>query len=86
MTALVPYVFCAASSLMRLARERQKHGRPLSRAALPVSALAFLYALWAIAGAGHEIVYWGFLLLLAGIPVYILMHWKGHLPAPEGDS
>jgi APA family basic amino acid/polyamine antiporter len=33
--------------------------------------LAFLYAFWAIGGAGQEAVYWGFLLLLAGIQVYL---------------
>jgi APA family basic amino acid/polyamine antiporter len=32
--------------------------------------LAFCYSLWAIGGAGRDAVYWGFLLLLAGIPLY----------------
>jgi Flp pilus assembly protein TadB len=36
-----------------------------------VSALAFLYTIVAVAGAGADIVYWGFLLLLAGLPVYV---------------
>ena len=35
-----------------------------------VSAVAFVFALGAIAGAGPDIVYWGFLLLLSGLPVY----------------
>ena len=35
------------------------------------AALAFGYALWAIAGAGADVVYWGFLLLIAGLPVYV---------------
>lgn len=36
-----------------------------------IASLAFLYSLWAIGGAGIDAVYWGFLLLLAGLPVYI---------------
>lgn len=83
MTALVPYVFSAASSLIQMSRDRKERGRKLSRAALMVSVLAFLYSVWAIAGAGHEIVYWGFLLLLAGIPVYIFMRWNGSTAPPE---
>ena len=34
-------------------------------------ALAFAYSLWAIAGAGADVVYWGFLLLFGGLPVYV---------------
>jgi len=36
-----------------------------------IALLAFGYSLWAIGGAGTEVVYWGFLLLLAGLPVYV---------------
>jgi APA family basic amino acid/polyamine antiporter len=36
-----------------------------------ISALAFAYSLWAIGGAGADVVYWGFLLLMAGLPVYV---------------
>ena len=36
-----------------------------------IALLAFSYSLWAIGGAGAEVVYWGFLLLLAGLPVYV---------------
>jgi APA family basic amino acid/polyamine antiporter len=35
------------------------------------AALAFAYSLWAIGGSGAETVYWGFLLLLSGLPVYV---------------
>jgi APA family basic amino acid/polyamine antiporter len=38
--------------------------------------MAFGYSLWAIAGAGYEVVFKGFLLLLAGIPVYVWLRWR----------
>jgi APA family basic amino acid/polyamine antiporter len=43
---------------------------------LVLSMLAFVYAMIATAGAGQETVYWGFLTLLAGIPVYVLVKWR----------
>jgi APA family basic amino acid/polyamine antiporter len=44
--------------------------------ALVVAALAFLYSMVAIIGAGHEAVYWGFVLLMSGLPIYVAMTWR----------
>jgi len=35
-----------------------------------IAVLALLYSLWAIVGIGKDVVFWGFLLLLAGVPIY----------------
>jgi APA family basic amino acid/polyamine antiporter len=35
-----------------------------------IAVLAFVYSFWAMAGSGQEVVYLGFLLLMAGVPVY----------------
>jgi APA family basic amino acid/polyamine antiporter len=43
----------------------------MAAGARTVCALAFLYSMWAIAGAGSDVVTYGFLLLLAGLPVYV---------------
>ena len=67
LSTLVPYVFCSLAEL--LVERGEATGR--RRGAGVVSALAFLYALVAVAGAGAETVYWGFLLLLVGLPVYV---------------
>ena len=40
-----------------------------------LSALGFAYSLWAIYGSGSETGFYGFLLILIGIPVYIYMKW-----------
>jgi len=53
---------------------RRKADYPIARAGkIAVAVVAFLFSLWAIAGSGKDIVYWGFLLLMAGIPFYVMM-------------
>jgi APA family basic amino acid/polyamine antiporter len=76
LTTLVPYAYSAAAELMLLATDRQHfEGGRLARHAV-IAGLAFAYSLWAIAGSGYEVVFKGFMLLLAGIPVFILMKWQ----------
>jgi APA family basic amino acid/polyamine antiporter len=73
LTTLFPYVMCTAGAF--LVSERAGEGRAGDRRFpwMLVPALAFLFSLWAIAGLGRDTVYWGFLLLLAGVPVYVWM-------------
>ncbi len=61
---LVPYVFCSLAVWL-LPRQR------FSGAAAAVSIFAFVYAMFAIGGAGADTVFYGFLLLMAGLPVYV---------------
>jgi APA family basic amino acid/polyamine antiporter len=65
LSTLVPYVFCSLAVWLMPGQPR-----PRGAAAL-VSVLAFVYAMFAIGGAGAETVFYGFLLLLAGLPVYV---------------
>jgi basic amino acid/polyamine antiporter, APA family len=62
-----------------------------------VAGLAFAYSLWTIAGSGYQVVFRGFMLLLAGVPVYVFMKWRGAqapgteaaqfaTPPPEGEQ
>jgi len=64
LSTLVPYSFCSVAGLLN--RDSGGGRRPSV-----VHVLAFAYSLWAIAGAGADVVYWGFLLLIAGLPVYV---------------
>jgi APA family basic amino acid/polyamine antiporter len=61
---LVPYVFCSLAVWL-LPRQR------FSGVAKAVSIFAFVYAMFAIGGAGADTVFYGFLLLMAGLPVYV---------------
>jgi len=78
LATLVPYVFCSLASLVTPGRA-DGTGR-LTRVGGVIASGAFLYALVAVAGAGEDVVYWGFLLLLAGLPVHVWM--TRHVPRP----
>ena len=70
LNALVPYAFCALAGLT-VDTSTRRGAAPMPRGAMVIALLAFAYAMWAIAGAGADVVYWGFLLLLCGLPVYV---------------
>jgi APA family basic amino acid/polyamine antiporter len=70
LNTLIPYVFSSLALFML--------HEPGGRKALPTglaaaAALAFAYSLSAMAGAGVEAVYWGFLLMIGGLPFYVVM-------------
>ena len=50
---------------------------------LPVVALASIYALWTLYGAGPEPIAWGALLLIIGIPVYFGMRLSSLWSSPS---
>jgi APA family basic amino acid/polyamine antiporter len=68
LSVLVPYAFCALAVFVDPAARAAARAR---RGVAVVAALAFIYSMVAIGGAGPETVYWGFILLLAGLPVYV---------------
>lgn len=74
MTALIAYLYTAVS----LALTAYRNGlRGPALAKQMVSAIfAFLFGLWAIIGSGQEVVFWGFIMLLLGVPVYAVLKGK----------
>ena len=90
LTTLVPYAYSAAAQAWLWLVERETF-QPLHLVRdVVIATLAFAYSVWAIAGAGDDIVTKGFILLLAGIPVYVGMRWwqrrkLEHLTLPEPE-
>ena len=76
LTTLVPYAYSAAAELMLFVSEREAFSAPRLVKDAVIAALAFAYSVWAVAGSGYEVVYKGFILLLAGVPVYVFMKWR----------
>ncbi|MEL6941742.1 MAG: hypothetical protein AAFO82_03670 [Bacteroidota bacterium] len=64
LTCLVPYLFAAGTHLLFSLRSGRKW-------TWIWGSLAFLFSMWAVIGSGEEIVFWGFLVLMAGIPFYV---------------
>ena len=71
--ALVPYLFSAAAYALIII-EKKIHPKNWVKTFV-LATFGFGYSLWAIYGSGSDTVYYGFLLLLLGIPVYIYMKW-----------
>ena len=83
LTTLVPYAFSAAAQVYLYFTDRAAFvGRHLVRDTVCAS-LAFAYSLWAIGNSGDDVIQKGFMLLMAGIPVYIAVKvW----PTKSGDE
>ncbi|MCY1490993.1 transporter, basic amino acid/polyamine antiporter (APA) family [compost metagenome] len=81
MTGVVPYAFCTAALLQFLAVSPQNF-KPRERTAVfLLGTLGFLYSMWALYGTGEQAIFWGFLVLIAGIPLYSWRQWKNRLEA-----
>lgn len=76
MSSLLPYALCALAELMILLQTGRSVAGPQVTKVAVLGAVGFLYALWAIYGAGAETVFLGFLLILAGIPVHVAIKWR----------
>ena len=74
-TVLLPYLLCAAAYLIIKSGLKDFANKNKWQAIL-LASLAFAFPLWAIIGAGQETVYWGFIFLIAGTPIYVWMKWK----------
>lgn len=76
LTTLIPYAYSAMAQLMLFVKDRERFsGRKLTTDTV-IASLAFAYSVWAIYGAGQEVAFYGLLLLLAGIPIYVWMKWS----------
>jgi len=69
---LVLYLVCAAAAL------RLTQLGTIPRGVMTgVTILGLIYGCWTLYGSGFEATAWGAVLLATGIPVYLLMRWKG---------
>lgn len=76
LATLIPYAYAAVAELMLIAGDRAAFGAKKVVGDVVVALVAFAYAAWTIGGSGYQTIAWGFLLLLAGMPVYVWMKWR----------
>ena len=73
LATLISYLYTPVAEIVLLRRG----GFPYSRRTIIVAAMAILYSLWAIVGAGTEVLAYGAVLVLSSIPLYIFVTKKG---------
>lgn len=76
LTTLVPYAYAAAAQAYLYFAEPELFERKRFVRDTVIATLAFAYSVWAIAGSGDDVIAKGFVLLLLGIPVYLLVRWR----------
>ncbi|SMD32408.1 amino acid/polyamine/organocation transporter, APC superfamily [Reichenbachiella faecimaris] len=69
---VIPYVFSTAGYFI-ISAEKGLFGKEGHLSKIIIAAIGFIFSVWAIAGSGNDTVFWGFILLLIGIPFYIII-------------
>ncbi len=76
LASLIPYIYTSVAEIMFFIKEREKFNQKRLAGSAVLALIAFAYTYWLIYGAGLEIVFYGVLLLLSSIPVYLLLQIK----------
>ena len=75
LSALIPYLFSTSAYLIIRLKEKF-NSRYALISAITLAVLSFLFFMWMIFGTGQETVYWGFLLSMSSVPIYVWAVWK----------
>ena len=67
LSIVVAYLFSTMADIVLAYRS----GRAVPGRSVVLACAAFAFSLWAVIGAGQEAVYWNFVLLALGIPLYV---------------
>lgn len=82
---LVFYLFGVSAEIYLTGKDMKGRGYAECLKTSLISILGFCYAMYTIYGSGEEYVFSGFLLLLAGIPFYIVIKLGDQKEAEAGD-
>ena len=73
-TALIPYFFTAAAYVLLLINDKV-HIHSWAKTFV-LGSLGMAFSLWAIYGSGRDTVFYGWILLISGSPLYLIMRWN----------
>lgn len=76
LASLIPYIYTSVAELMLFIRDKEKYSSKRLAGSAILAMLAFAYTYWLIYGAGVQIVFYGVLVLLSSIPVYLFLQIK----------
>lgn len=82
-TTLIAYLYGAAAQMMLLISDRKRFGLRSIGGEMTMAMLAVAYAIWTIYGAGYRFAAWAFILVAAGIPVYVWLKAQAAKEHPE---
>lgn len=74
LSVITPYLFSTASFALLVFAKKTKQ----KKLHLLLALGAFCFSIWIIIGCGQEVVFWGFLLLMSGIPFYVWLKRNEH--------
>jgi basic amino acid/polyamine antiporter, APA family len=80
LTCLLAYSFSMPSYVILLAKDKVLDRTDWFK--ILVTIVGFAFSLWAIIGSGETTVYWGFILVMAGVPFYAVMKLRRRAVIP----
>lgn len=75
---LLPYIFSSMAGLYLFVVKKKEFSFPSFLFYILITIIGFIYSLWAILGAGQETVFWGFMVSLLGIPIFVGLKLSKH--------
>jgi len=70
-TALIAYIFSSLAEVLILLKTKPEGWKKRILSAFIFSIPAFLFSIWEVYGSGREIVFYGFIALISGTPLYV---------------
>lgn len=75
LASLIPYLLTTAAEFILYVKGHEDFQSRRLGKGLVIAIFAFIYAFWAISGAGKAVVYYGALLFFSGVPIYAWVYW-----------
>ncbi len=76
LATLILYLYSSMAALIIFLKHKQKLTAGKLIRNILTAIIAFVYSFWAVIGAGTEIVFYGTVLFLTSVPIYIWVKWR----------
>jgi len=83
LASLIPYLYTCLAELMIFIKYREQFQIKRFTGSVIVSVLGSIYAFWAIAGSGQQVLFYGSILFFSSVPIYVWMRWNAARKADD---